>query len=140
MDGVCVVEEDGPSWAHRDFNVMKCRCPRVRLDHRWREGVQDQLDTTRHSQLFKDPVNIVPDGMFLHVESPGNLTVFHAVGDQSNRFLLAVGEKRYAVEIVQVDRLALAQTLALRDEKRSRDKLHRSSANFWVLVPGVAIV
>jgi hypothetical protein len=45
------------------------------------ERVQDKLDATGYSQLLKDPVNVVSNGVFLYVESLGNLTVFHAVGD-----------------------------------------------------------
>jgi hypothetical protein len=56
--------------------------------------VQDQLDAAGYSQLLKDPVNVVSDGVFLHVECLGNLTVFHAVGDQASHFLLATRKER----------------------------------------------
>jgi hypothetical protein len=48
--------------------------------------VQDQLDAAGDFQLLKDPVNVVSGGVSLYVESLGNLTVFHTVGDQANHF------------------------------------------------------
>ena len=49
------------------------------------EHIKDELNSAGDSQLFEDPVNVVPDGMFFHHEPLGDLTVLHAVGDEANR-------------------------------------------------------
>ena len=48
------------------------------------EGIKDELDSSGNSQLFEDPVDVVPDGMLLHFEPVGDFAVLQAISDEAN--------------------------------------------------------
>ena len=67
--------------------------------------IKDELDSAGDSQLFEDSVDVIPDRMFLHFEPLSDLTVLHAVGDQTHHILLATGQQRDSFGVVQMNRL-----------------------------------
>jgi hypothetical protein len=45
--------------------------------------IKDEFDAARDSQLLENPVDVIPDRMFLHPEPSSDFIVLHAVGDRA---------------------------------------------------------
>ena len=69
------------------------------------EGIQDELDPAGYTQLLEDPVDVVPDGMFLYVQLLTNFTVLQSVGDEMNHFFLATRQQWHSLGIIYMKRL-----------------------------------
>jgi hypothetical protein len=55
--------------------------------------IKDELDSAGDSQLLEDPVDVVPDGMFLHLKPLSDFAVLEAVGDEANHIIFATGKQ-----------------------------------------------
>ena len=53
------------------------------------EGLENQLDPSRHSKFFEDSIKVVPHRMFLNFKPLGHFEVLQAVGNEMNHFFLA---------------------------------------------------
>ena len=69
------------------------------------EHIKDKLDPRGNSQLFEDPVDVVPDGMFLHFKPLGDFAVLQAVGDEANHVFFAARHQRRSLGIRYLNRL-----------------------------------
>jgi hypothetical protein len=63
------------------------------------EHIKDELDPSGDSQLFEDPVNVVPDGVLLHFEPVSDFAVLQAIGDEENHVSLAASQQRCAMGV-----------------------------------------
>ena len=57
------------------------------------EDIKDQLDPAGNPQLLENSVDVVPDGMFLHLEPLRDFAVLQAVGDEADYIFLATGQQ-----------------------------------------------
>jgi hypothetical protein len=64
--------------------------------------IKDELDPAGDTQLLEDSVDIVPDGMFLHLKPLSDFAVLQAVGDEVDYIFLAMGQQRYSFEIIKL--------------------------------------
>ena len=55
--------------------------------------IKDKLDPAGDSQLLEDSVDVVPDGMFLHLKPLSDFAVLQAVGDEADYIFLAKGQQ-----------------------------------------------
>ncbi len=69
--------------------------------------IKDELDAAGDSQLLEDAINIIPDRVFLHSQPLSDLTVLHAVGDETDHILLATRQQGHSLGIVQLNRLEM---------------------------------
>jgi hypothetical protein len=66
--------------------------------------IQDEFHAAGYSQLLKDPVDVVPYGMFLYFELLSNFTVLQAVRDEMDDFFLAMGQQGHLIGFVKMRR------------------------------------
>ena len=71
--------------------------------------IKDELDPAGDSQLLEDSVDVVPDGMFLHLKPLSDFAVLQAVGDEADHIFLATGQQGYSTGIVQMKRLEVSE-------------------------------
>jgi hypothetical protein len=64
------------------------------------KSIQDELDPAGYSQLLEDPVDVVPNGMFLYVKLLSDFTVLQSVGDEMVRIFFATREQGHCVGII----------------------------------------
>jgi hypothetical protein len=62
--------------------------------------IKDELDSAGDSQLLEDSVDVVPDGMFLDLQSLSDFAVLQAVGDEADHIFLAAGQQGRSTGIV----------------------------------------
>ena len=53
--------------------------------------IKDKLDSAGDPQLLEDSVDVVPDGMFLHLKPLSDFAVLEAVGDEADHIFHAAG-------------------------------------------------
>jgi len=64
------------------------------------ESIQDELDPAGYTQLLEDPVDVVPNGMFLYVKLLSDFTVLQSVGDEMDRIFFATRQQGHCVGFV----------------------------------------
>ena len=67
--------------------------------------IKDKLDSAGDSQLLEDSVDVVPNGMFLHLKPLSNFAVFQAIGDETDHVFLAAGQQGRSMGIAYMKRL-----------------------------------
>jgi hypothetical protein len=67
------------------------------------ECIKKELDSAGDSQLLEDSVDVVPDGMFLHLKPLSDFAVLQAVGDEADYIFLATGQQRYFFGTVKLN-------------------------------------
>jgi hypothetical protein len=65
---------------------------------------KDKLDSSGDSNLFEDSVDVVPDGMFLNLESLCDFAVFQSVGDEANDIFFAASQKGHSLVVLHAKR------------------------------------
>jgi len=63
--------------------------------------IKDELDPAGDSQLLEDSVDVVPDGMFLHLKPLSDFAVLQAVSDQTDYIFFATGQQGYSFGIIK---------------------------------------
>jgi hypothetical protein len=58
--------------------------------------IKDELDSAGDSQLLEDSIDVVSDGMFLHLKPLSDFAVLQAVGDEADYIFLAARQQRYS--------------------------------------------
>jgi len=53
------------------------------------ERIENQLNSSRHSKFFEDPIEVVPYRMFLNFKPLSDFAVLQAVGGKMDHFFLA---------------------------------------------------
>jgi hypothetical protein len=64
------------------------------------EYIKDKLDSAGDSQLLEDSVDVVPDGMFLHLKPLSDFAVLQAVGDEADYIFLATRQQGRSTGVV----------------------------------------
>ena len=62
--------------------------------------IKDELDSGGDAHFFEDSVDVVPDGMFLHLKPLGDFAVLHAVGDKADHIFFATRQQGYSLRII----------------------------------------
>ena len=75
------------------------------------ECIKNEFDSVGDSQFFEDSIDVVPDGMFLHLEPLSDLTVLQAIRDEADHLFLAMRQQRHSIGFVQVKRLNMGQSV-----------------------------
>ena len=65
--------------------------------------IKDKLDSAGDTQLLEDSVDVIPDGMFLHLKPLSDFAVFQAVGDEADYIFLAARQQRYSFGTIKLN-------------------------------------
>jgi len=64
------------------------------------KSIKDEPDPAGYTQLLEDPVDVVPDGMFLHIKLLSNFAVLQSVGDEMDHIFFATRQQGHSLGII----------------------------------------
>ena len=73
------------------------------------EYLRDKFDSAGNSQLFKDSVDVVTDGMFLHRKPVSDFAVLQTVGDEANHIFFAACQQGHSFGVVKLKKIEVSE-------------------------------